>query len=174
MADFCNEIEKRGLDQHNVFLFSLFAAIVELGLVNQGVLNEVTKMIADNLIKYYEVLGQGPSVNTDNQDNNEDENTLDNIKSIFIFFNNELNLVKEYNIEQSEGFIKLFIKGDLCKVCPKGLGGAHLKGSLCIIPHLSMRLINHYLPAREKIALERDKPGLVKKQGDCIVTFEPC
>lgn len=170
MADFSDEIERRKINQHNVFLFSLFAGMVEMSLVNQGIVNEVTKVIADNLIKYYEALGEGPNIITDSKDGN--ESTLDNIKSIFDFFNNELNLVKEYSIEQSDGFLKLFVKSDLCKVCPKGLGGADLKGSLCIIPHLSMHLINHYLPAGVKITLKRDEPALLKEHGNCISNYE--
>ena len=51
--DLRTEIVRRDINQHNAFLFAIFAGMVDLGLVNQGVVNELAKKTAAYMANYY-------------------------------------------------------------------------------------------------------------------------
>ena len=51
--DLKTEIARRDINQHNAFLFAIFAGMVDLGLVNQGVVNELAKKAATYMINFY-------------------------------------------------------------------------------------------------------------------------
>ncbi len=158
------EIERRNVNQHNAFLFAIFAGMVNLGLVNQGVVNELAKKVAGYMINYYSTkdVAFAPP----------DSPLEKNVSSLFNFFNGDLNFVKEYGIEKSGDGVRLSIASQFCRICPKGLGGAEIKGTLCLIPHFFMHLMNHYLPPEEQLILPKGQPSIVKESGNCIVSYE--
>ncbi len=165
MVDLSVEIERRDINQHNFFLFSLFAGMVDMGLINQGVVNELAKITAGYLLNYYTTKNIQFELN--------EEDPFGNIDILFSFFNQNLNFVKEYQIEKSgENSLNISIRSDLCRICPKGLGGAEIKGTLCIIPHLTMYLLDDYLPTGNKISLIKGEPGIKKIEGNCVITYE--
>jgi hypothetical protein len=158
------EIEKRSINQHNAFLFSIFAGMVDLGLVNQGVVNELAKKAASYMINYYTAKDVTFALGSDSLEKN--------VSFLFGFFNGDLNFVKEYGIEPSGEGVRLAIASQFCRICPKGLGGAEIKGTLCLIPHFFMHLMNHYLPQTDGISLRRGRPPVVKESGNCIIDYE--
>ena len=38
------------------------------------------------------------------------------------------------------------IASDKCKICPKGVGGAEIEGTLCLIPNALSSFTNSFLP----------------------------
>ena len=44
--------------------------------------------------------------------------------------------------EAGEGQVVLLVAGDKCRICPKGVGGADIKGTLCPIPSFLESLVN--------------------------------
>jgi|GEM_PF-3849586 len=162
--DLKTEIEKRDINQHNAFLFSIFSGMVDLGLVNQGVVNELAKKAAEYMLNYYSAKNVGFALDND---------TLEkNVSHLFDFFNGDLNFVKEYRITPSENGVTLAVATQLCRICPKGLGGAEIKGTLCLIPHFFMHLMNHYLPPSTRISLAKGQPPITKEAGNCVITYE--
>jgi hypothetical protein len=79
------EIEKRSINQHNAFLFSIFAGMVDLGLVNQGVVNELAKKAASYMINYYTAKDVTFALGSDSLEKN--------VSFLFGFFNGDLNFV---------------------------------------------------------------------------------
>jgi hypothetical protein len=61
------------------------------------------------------------------------------------------------------------IAGDLCRICPKGVGGAEIKGSFCPIPNFIAKLVNLML-GREVLALESE--GIQKENTACVTVFQ--
>lgn len=162
--DLKTEIARRDINQHNAFLFAIFAGMVDLGLVNQGVVNELARKTASYMVNYYSAkdidfpFGDGP---------------LDkNVAYLFEFFNGDLSFVKEYAIEQSGEGVRLSVASQLCRICPKGLGGAEIKGTLCLIPHFFMHLMNYFLPREKQLSLRKGEPPIRKEGGNCIISYE--
>ena len=65
------------------------------------------------------------------------------IKNLVLYVNKILSLVGEYDLQQvDDQKVVLMISGNTCRICPKGVGGAAVKGTLCPIPTLLESLIN--------------------------------
>jgi hypothetical protein len=162
--DLRTEITRRDINQHNAFLFAIFAGMVDLGLVNQGVVNELAKKTAAYMMNYYSAKDIEFAIGNDSLETN--------VTFLFDFFNGDLNFVKEYAIERSGGGVRLSVASQFCRICPKGLGGAELKGTLCIIPHFFMHLMNHYLSRQNQLVLRKGQPSITKEAGNCIISYE--
>ncbi len=162
--DLRTEIARRDINQHNAFLFAIFAGMVDLGLVNQGVVNELAKKTATYMANYYSAKDIEFAIGNE---------TLEkNVAFLFDFFNGDLNFVKEYSIDRSGEGVRLSISSQFCRICPKGLGGAELKGTLCLIPHFFLHLMNHYLSRQNQLVLPKGQPSVRKEAGSCIISYE--
>ena len=162
--DLKSEIARRDINQHNAFLFALFAGMVDLGLVNQGVVNELAKKTATYMINYYVAKGIELPIGTDSLE--------ENVEYLFDFFNGDLNFVKEYAIDRSSGGVRLAVSSQFCRICPKGLGGAELKGTLCLIPHFFMHLMNYFLIRENQLSLPKGTAPIRKEGGSCIISYD--
>ncbi len=162
--DLKTEIAKRDINQHNAFLFAVFAGMVDLGVVNQGVVNELAKKTAAYMINYYSAKDIELPIGCDSLEKN--------VAFLFDFFNGDLNFVKEYGIERSGEGVRLSVASQFCRICPKGLGGAEVKGTLCIIPHFFLHLMNYYLSRENQLVLRKGQPPIMKEAGNCIVSYE--
>ena len=162
--DLKTEITRRDINQHNAFLFAIFAGMVDLGLVNQGVVNELARKTAGYMINYYTAKDIEFSLGTDSLEKN--------VAFLFDFFNGDLNFVKEYVIDRSNGGVQLAIASQFCRICPKGLGGAELKGTLCLIPHFFMHLMNYFLARDNQLTLAKGVNPIKKEAGNCIVSYD--
>ncbi len=162
--DLKTEITRRDINQHDAFLFALFAGMVDLGLVNQGVANELAKKVASYMINYYTARDIEFSLGT--------ESLEKNVAFLFDFFNSDLNFVKEYTIERPDTGVRLVVASQFCRICPKGLGGAALKGTLCLVPYFFMHLMNYFLARENQLTLAKGAAPITKEGTSCVVSYE--
>jgi hypothetical protein len=139
MADIKATILNRDINPYHSFLSSFFAGLAELGLVNQGSMNIVSKRAADYLYEYLDAKEILPDMNAVPGDT-----TTEVAKNLILYINKILSLMGEYDLQEVEGDrAVLLVAGDKCRICPKGVGGAAVKGTLCPIPSFLEGLVNN-------------------------------
>jgi hypothetical protein len=165
MADIKKVVLERDLNPYHSFFSSFFGGLAELGMINQGSINIVAKRAADYLYSYLEAkeilpdLGAVPG-------NTPTEVT----KNLILYVNKILSLVGEYDFKDVEdGQAALMITGNTCRICPKGVGGAEVKGTLCPIPSLVENLVNKIA---QKDMLELVTAGIEKEGSTCKAYFK--
>ncbi|MFL7813145.1 MAG: hypothetical protein ACK2TT_01930 [Anaerolineales bacterium] len=138
MADIKQVVLERDLNPFHSFFSSFFAGLAELGMINQGSINIVAKRAAEYLYSYLEAKEILPDMAAV-----PGETSTEVAKNLFLYINKILSLVGEYDmIETEEGQALLLLSGNTCRICPKGVGGAEVKGTLCPIPSLVESLVN--------------------------------
>ncbi len=138
MPDIKQLVIERDLNPYHSFFAAFFAGLSELGMLNQGSINIVAKRAAECLYAYMEAKEILPDMNAVPGDTQ-----AEIIKNLILYVNKILSLVGEYDLQESgEGQVELLIAGNTCRICPKGVGGAEVKGTLCPIPSLLESLIN--------------------------------
>jgi len=138
MADIKQVVLERNLDPFQTFFSSFFAGLAELGMINQGSINIVTKRAAEYMYSYLEAKEILPDMSAVPGDT-----STEVVKNLFLYINKVLSLVGDYDLKEAEdGQALLLISGNTCRICPKGVGGAAVKGTLCPIPTLVESLVN--------------------------------
>ncbi|MEJ2411538.1 MAG: hypothetical protein P8Y34_00895 [Anaerolineales bacterium] len=138
MADIKQVVLERNLDPFQTFFSSFFAGLAELGMINQGSINIVTKRAAEYMYSYLEAKEILPDLSAV-----PGESSTEVVKNLFLYINKVLSLVGEFDLKEAEdGQALLLISGNTCRICPKGVGGAAVKGTLCPIPSLVESLVN--------------------------------
>jgi len=138
MADIKQVVLERDLNPFHSFFSSFFAGLAELGMINQGSINIVAKRAAEYLYSYLEAKEILPDMAAV-----PGETSTEVAKNLFLYINKILSLVGEYDmLETEEGQALLLLSGNTCRICPKGVGGAEVKGTLCPIPSLVESLVN--------------------------------
>ncbi len=157
MADFKEIVIERDINPYQSFVASFFAGFAELGLINQGSMNIVAKRAAEYQYSYFEA--KGLLADLEVYDDNCSE---ESIRYHIDFINSTLNLIGSYTLEklnQDEYVFK--VAGNKCRICPKGVGGAAIKGTFCLIPAFFKNLVN-LLIGKEIIRLQTSG---IEKQG---------
>ncbi len=165
MADIKKVVLERDLNPYHSFFSSFFGGLAELGMINQGSINIVSKRAADYLYSYLEAKDILPDMNVV-----PGSTPTEITKNLILYINKILSLVGEYEFKDvDDGQAVLMIAGNTCRICPKGVGGAEVKGTLCPIPNLVVSLVN-------KIAqhdmLELVTPGIEKDGSTCKAYFK--
>ena len=138
MSDIKQIVLDRDLNPYHSFFASFFAGLGELGMLNQGSINIVAKRAADYLYAYLDAKEILPDM-----DAVPGESKAEVIKNLILYINKILSMVGEYDLQEAgEDQVVLLIAGQTCRICPKGVGGAAVKGTLCPIPSLLEALIN--------------------------------
>ena len=138
MADMKQVVLERDLNPFHSFFSSFFAGLAELGMINQGSINIVAKRAAEYLYSYLDAKEILPDMNAV-----PGKTTTEVAKNLFLYINKILSLVGEYDLKETEdGQAVLLLSGNTCRICPKGVGGAEVKGTLCPIPSLVEALVN--------------------------------
>jgi len=165
MADIKAVVLERDLNPYHSFFASFFAGLGELGMLNQGSINIVAKRAADYLYGYLdakEILPDMDAVPGDSQS--------EIIKNLILYVNKILSMVGEYDLQEAgEDQVVLLIAGQTCRICPKGVGGAEVKGTLCPVPSLLESLINMIA---QKDMLELITTGIEKEGSTCKAYFK--
>ena len=165
MADIKQIVLERGLNPYHSFFASFFAGLGELGMLNQGSINIVAKRAADYLYAYLDAKEILPDMNAV-----PGESKAEVIKNLILYINKILSMVGEYDLQEAgEDQVVLLIAGQTCRICPKGVGGAAVKGTLCPIPSLLESIINLIA---QKDMLELIKPGIDKEGSTCKAYFK--
>ncbi len=165
MADMKQVVLERDLNPYHSFFASFFAGLGELGMLNQGSINIVAKRAADYLYAYLDAKEILPDM-----DAVPGESKVEVIKNLILYINKILTMVGEYDLKEAgEDQVVLLIAGQTCRICPKGVGGAAVKGTLCPIPSLLEALINMIA---QKDMLELITAGIEKEGSTCKAYFK--
>lgn len=160
MGDMKKAVQERDLQPYHSFLAAFFAGFAELGLVNQGSMNIVSRRAAEYFFAYLEAKGILPELEKVPGNSKQEV-----VKNLILYINKLLGFMGGYELKAGEGEqVVLEIAANRCRICPKGVGGASVKGSLCPIPSFLENLIN--LIAGETY-LKLVSPGIEKKDGNC-------
>ena len=165
MADIKQVVLDRDLNPYHSFFSSFFAGLAELGMINQGSINIVSKRAAEYLYSYLEAKDILPNMSS------VPGNTSTEVaKNLILYMNKILSLVGEYDFKDAEdGQAVLLITGTTCRICPKGVGGAEVKGTLCPIPSLVENLVNMIA---QKDLLKLVTSGIEKEGTTCKAYFK--
>jgi hypothetical protein len=156
---------ERDLNPFHSFFSSFFAGLAELGMINQGSINIVSRRAADYLYSYLEAKEILPDISKV-----PGETPVELAKNLFLYINKILRLVGKYDLQESgEGQAVLLLAGDTCRICPKGVGGAEVKGTLCPIPSLVENLVNQIA---QQDLLELTTKGIEKEGTTCKAYFK--
>ena len=138
MPDVKATILERDLNPYHSFISSFFAGFAELGVVNQGSINIVAKRAAEYLYTYLEAKEILPDMSAVPGDTN-----TEIVKNLILYVNKILNLMGGFDLQEvGNDQVVLLIARDKCRICPKGVGGAEVKGTLCPIPSFVESLVN--------------------------------
>lgn len=164
MADMKQVVLERDLNPYHSFFSSFFGGLAELGMINQGSINIVSKRAAEYLYSYLEAKEILPDMKAV-----PGKTPTEVAKNLILYINKILSLVGDYEFKEAEdGQAVLLITGNTCRICPKGVGGAEVKGTLCPIPTLVVNLVNRI--AQEEL-LELVTTGIEKDGPLCRAYF---
>ena len=165
MADIKATVINRDLNPYHSFLASFFAGLAELGIVNQGTINIVSSRAAEYLYSYLEAKGLLPDMKEV-----AGENTAEVVKNLILYINEILSLMGGYDFQEvGDSQVALMVAGDQCRICPKGVGGAKVKGTFCPIPMFIQSLVN-MIAGKETIKLITK--GVEKEGTTCKAVYE--
>jgi len=165
MAGMKEVVLERDLNPYHSFFASFFAGLGELGMLNQGSINIVAKRAAEYLYAYLDAKEILPDMNAV-----PGETKAEIIKNLVLYINKILSMVGEYDLkEEGDNQVVLLITGKTCRICPKGVGGAEVKGTLCPIPSLLEALINMIA---QKDMLDLITTGIEKDGPTCKAHFK--
>ena len=165
MDDIKTTIINRDLNPYHSFLSSFFAGLAELGMINQGSINIVSKRAAEYLYSYLDAKDILPDMNAVPGDS-----TAEVVKNLILYINKIISLMGGYDLQElDEGRVVLLVAADKCRICPKGVGGAEVKGTLCPVPSFIESLVNK-IAGTELIDLVT--PGIEKEGTTCKAYFQ--
>ena len=165
MADIKATVIERDLNPYHSFLASFFAGLAELGLVNQGSINIVSKRAAEYLYSYLDAKEILPDMKAVPGDS-----TAEIVKNLILYVNKVLSLMGDFDLKEADdGQVVLLIAGEKCRICPKGVGGAVVKGTFCPIPSFLESLVNR-IAGKDTIKLITN--GIEKEGTTCKAFFE--
>ena len=165
MDDIKTTIINRDLNPYHSFLASFFAGLAELGMINQGSINIVSRRAAEYLYSYLDAKDILPDMKAVPGDS-----TAEVVKNLILYINKIISLMGEYDLQEVEGGqVVLLVAADKCRICPKGVGGAEVKGTLCPIPSFIESLVNK-IAGTELIDLVT--PGIEKEGTTCKAYFQ--
>jgi hypothetical protein len=167
MGDFKGIVIERGINPYHSFLSSFFAGFAELGMINQASMNIVSKRAAEYLYSYFDAKELLITLKTQDDIRNEES-----IRYHIDFINSKLNLIGKYDLKKIDREEYLFlIDGNACRICPKGVGGAAIKGTFCPIPSFFKHLVNLLLG---KEILQLQSRGIEKEGSLCKAVLMLC
>lgn len=165
MADIKKIVVERDINPYHSFLSSFFAGFAEMGMINQGSMNIVSKRAAEYLYSYFEAKDFLSKL-----EKFENPDSLESVRYHVDYVNSMLNLMGNYELEvQEQNEITLQIASNLCRICPKGVGGAAIKGTYCPIPTFIEKLVNLLVG---KDALDLQTSGIKKEGANCIASYK--
>lgn len=165
MDDIKTTIINRDLNPYHSFLASFFAGLAELGMINQGSINIVSRRAAEYLYSYLDAKDILPDMKAVPGDS-----TAEVVKNLILYINKIISLMGGYDIKElDEGQVVLLVAADKCRICPKGVGGAEVKGTLCPVPSFIESLVNK-IAGTELIDLVT--PGIEKEGTTCKAYFQ--
>lgn len=163
--EFEKRVEHRKLESVNVFCASLLAGLNEFGLLNQGVMDFAARGVGRKLADLANIKGL-----LDKQTNG---TLAEKCKTIALKLNDMLKISK-ISVNEKDNKVSIGIQSDLCKYCPKGVGGAELEGTICPFPGLIEEFLNAFLDEKVKlVGIGTENKPLIKEGDYCTSYYEP-
>jgi hypothetical protein len=165
MPDLRKTVLERDLNPYHSFLASFFAGLAEMGMLNQGSINIVSKRAAEYLYAYLEAKEILPDL-----EQYAGSPERERVEAVIEYLNSILSLMGGYHLVQTgPDQLALMIAGKQCRICPKGVGGAAIEGTFCPIPNFIESLVNRI--TREE-TLDLVTPGIEKEGTTCKAVFQ--
>ncbi len=167
-SKFQENVEKRGLIAESIFFASFIAGLNSFGILNQAVINMASRRAGKHLARLAELTDFSESDMLDCAKLNVEEKFGKSLKIL----NKVLPISKDIDMKKDNEDIIISIRNSTCKFCPKGVGEAELKGTLCPFPAL-LESFNNEIWKSEDIQLikERAIPIMIKEGDWCIFRF---
>ncbi|UXD21366.1 hypothetical protein IPA_03490 [Ignicoccus pacificus DSM 13166] len=156
-------IRKRDVSLSSITMASLLGSLHELGILTQGTVGLLAHYFTPRICAY--MLEKGIV--------NESKSIKENLENAFKAYNYKDG---EYSIEAKEDEVKIEIVSERCKLCPKGVGGAEIKGSACPVPYfigvcLSILTRRRWEP--ELYETPQGHSAVLKEEGRCKMIIKP-
>ena len=141
-------------------------------LANEGALNQGNALLAGrvagrNLAQYVKGLAE--------ESGEELPKTAKEAAEMVI---NLIGLADDYKVFEENGTLVVGIKTNMCKFCPKGVGGAEIPGTVCPFPGVIEAFVTEVIGKPIKLILKPlddkafKKVPLVKLEGYCTMNFK--
>jgi hypothetical protein len=154
-------IRERNVSLPSITLASLLGSLYELGILTQGTVAVMAQYFTPRVCAY--MLEKGIV--------KEGNNVVENLNNVLKAYNFEDD---EFSITLINGEVRVKVSSKKCKVCPKGVGGAEIKGSACPIPYfialcLSLLTNNVWKPALQR--RDGGRAAVNKVDDNCEMTL---
>jgi len=158
-------ITERELEPLNIFIASFLAGLNETGVLNQALTWIASKKAGRYLGQYAKIQEDAPAL--------EQAAREANAEQALSWFLHKMKISVNTRIEIRTDGLSLRVGRTTCKLCPKGVGGAELEGTLCPVPGLVLGFLATYLAGTASIELERKNKKLLSVEPEyCVMHFE--
>jgi hypothetical protein len=150
---------KVNANAYHVYIACILAKLMEKGVLEFGVLKEVTEDTGRCMAQY--ISAHGLSFN--------------NAQEALLFLNDLMGLTDEVKIEPRGDTLEVRLNRDSCRICPRNVGGLDLPGPAC--PNIGF--IKGYLEGlgllklKEEYSMEKGKIPVKHEDGWCVITYKP-
>ncbi|MBN2191269.1 MAG: hypothetical protein JW751_00495 [Polyangiaceae bacterium] len=163
-------IEARDLGPEQIFSASLIAGLNSFGILNQAVVCSATRQIGKDLAEYYFACNPLAEV----MPNARGMSTIDACRKAIDVLQSLLRISEEIECGEDGNSVVVRVRASRCRYCPKGVGRAELKGTLCPFPTLIETFVNTLSNRTVITVFKEDSMPLLKKDGDwCMIRYTP-
>ncbi len=166
MGVYKEKIENRGLEAYHIIVASFLSGFSEIGVLNQAVVNNLVKKMAERLAIWFRTKGMDPGIRPG-------DGLGERLRKTILFLNTSLNLAEEVKVGNTMVGQAVVITSNLCRICPVGVGEAEIPGTACPYPTLIQSITNLFSPDGKEVRVKvHDYNVLTKKSGKCFIFFE--
>jgi len=148
-------IEEKNPPLQSVVFASLLASLEKLGILTQGTVGALSNYFTPKLIAYFlakRVIDPNKSIE-------------ENLNAMFKEFGFDGDSVV---MERDDDKIKIKVKTGKCRICPKQVGGAMIKGFACPVPYIVATILTYLTREEWKPVPMRigGRVQLLKREGE--------
>jgi hypothetical protein len=149
---------KVNANAYHVYIACILAKLMEKGVLEFGVLKEVTEDTGRCMAQY--ISAHGLSFN--------------NAQEALLFLNDIMGFTDEVKAVPRGDVLEVRLNREACRICPRNVGGLELPGPAC--PNIGF--IKGYLEGlgllklKEKYSMEKGEMPLKQENGQCIITYQ--
>ncbi len=159
-------VKQRHLTPQHIMCATALGELANEGALNQGNALLAGRVAGRNLAEYVKGLAE--------EAGEEPPSTPAEAAEMVIKL---INLSDDYRVEPEEKGFVVGIRTNMCKFCPKGVGGAEIPGTVCPFPGVIEAFVSDLLGKKVKVLLKQAdgkglrKTPLLKKEGYCTMEF---
>jgi hypothetical protein len=169
IEDMKRNIEARNLGPEQIFSASMIAGINSFGILNQAVMSSAARQMGKDLAEYY--IASNPTA-AGNMAGANGMDTIGTCRKTIDILQSMLRITEEIKCQKEGDAIFLRMRASKCRYCPKGVGRAELKGTLCPFPTLIQEFINTLDDRTVITVLKAEAAPLLNREDDwCVVKY---